>query len=214
MSLNPSLAELLREYVTSRLVDVHTSIPARIVNYDAAKQVADCEIVVQRAEEDASGGTLNQNYPIIPNVPVGWLSGGGYSLQFPLNKGDGVWLIFSESATAIWRMTGDVSPPGDLDRHDISYPIALPCARHNGQPLPEGTDALLTVPAGGSFSVSTAGGEPKAVAMAEHVNANFQAIKDMFATWVPVANDGGAALKTATETLVFEDTDSSNLNAL
>lgn len=146
MSLEPTEAELLRSVIESKLVDVHTSIPARVVKYDATTQTADCEIVVQRAEIAEDGATAIETYPIIPNVPVGWPSGGGYSLQFPLAKGDGVWLVFSEAAISGWRQTGEVSPPGDLDRHDISYPIALPCARHNKQPLPEATGAMLATP--------------------------------------------------------------------
>lgn len=213
MSLEPTEAELLRTVIESRLADVHTSIPGRVVSYDAATQTADIEIVILRAEQAESGATVHETYPVIPNVPVGWPSGGGYSLQFPLDPGDGVWLVFSESATSGWRETGEVSPPGDLDRFDISYPIALPCARPSSKPLPAGTGALLTVPEGGSFAVSTAGDTPKAVAMAEEVNANFQAIKDLFTTWAPVASDGGAALKTLATSLTFDPVDSANLKA-
>lgn len=218
MSVQPTEAELIREAIASALSDAHTSIPARVLKYNpatATKQATvDCEIVILRAEQAESGATIHERYPNVPNVPIGWPSGGGYSLQFPLNPGDGVWLVFSEAAIANWRETGDISPPGDLDRFDISYPIALPCARHDKQLLPAGTGALLTVPDGGSFAVSTAGGEPKAVAMAEEVNANFQAIKDLLTTtWVPVPNDGGAALKTAASSLTFEPTDSVNLKA-
>lgn len=146
MSLQPTEAELLRTVIESRLADVHTSIPGRVVSYDGATQTADIEIVILRAEQAESGATVHETYPIVPNVPVGWPSGGGYSLQFPLEAGDGVWLVFSESAIAQWRETGDISPPGDLDRFDISYPIALPCARHNKQPLPEATVAMLKAP--------------------------------------------------------------------
>jgi hypothetical protein len=146
VSLEPTEAELLREAIASALTDVHTSIPARVVSYDAATQTADCEIVILRAEQGESGATVHETYPIVPNVPVGWPSGGGYSLQFQLEAGDGVWLVFSEAAIAQWRETGDISPPGDLDRFDISYPIALPCARHSGQPLPEAMGAMLKAP--------------------------------------------------------------------
>ena len=79
--------------------------------------------------------------------------------------------------------------------------------------MPAGVGALLTVPSGGSFAVSTAGGEPKAVAMAEQVNANFEAITTMFSSWVTAPNDGGAALKLLTESLTFDPVDSANLKA-
>ena len=177
MSLEPSEAELLRNVIESRLADVHTSIPGRVVKYDAAKQTADIEIVIQRAEQAESGATVHETIPVIPNVPVGWPSGGGYSFQFPLSPGDGVWLVFSEAAIANWRETGDVSPPGDLDRFDISYPIALPIARHKGQALPSVTVADLRVPGGGRLEVSS-GGTTFAVALDNLVQQQLERIKN------------------------------------
>jgi hypothetical protein len=41
------------------------------------------------------------------------------------------------------------------------------------------------------------------LALASLVDANFAAIKRMFTTWVPVASDGGAALKAVSAALVF-----------
>lgn len=199
MSLEPSEAELLREVIESRLTDVHTSIPGRVVSYDAATQTADIEIVIQRAEQASSGAIVHETYPVIPNVPVGWPSGGGYSFQFPLSPGDGVWLVFSEASIATWRETGDVSPPGDLDRFDLSYPIALPCARPKDKALPAVTVGALRVPAGGKFEVS-AGGTAQAVALAnlvfdelQRVNSHINALKAAIGAGFTAVGAGAAA---------------------
>lgn len=196
--IEPTEAELLREVIESRLADVHTSIPARIVSYDADKQVADCEIVIRRAEQTDSGSVVHEDYPVIPNVPVGWPSGGGYSLQFPLEKGDGVWLVFSEAAIAQWRETGELSAPGDLDRHDLSYPIALPCARHDGQPLPQGSDALLTVPSGGTLSVSTDGGTPQPIPRDDYLQTELDRINGHIDTLKTAIGTGFTAVGAGT----------------
>jgi hypothetical protein len=208
-----SLAELIRSALDSRLLDVHTSLPGRVKAYDAATQTADIEIVVNRAEADSKGRTVSEVFPVIPNVPIAWARGGGYSMQFPLSAGDHVWLLFSEASTAQWRVSGEVSDPGDLERHGLSYPIALPCIAPDAEALPVAAGALVTVPSGGSLSVSEAGGAPSPVAMASKVDANFNAIVQMFASWVVVAMDGGAALKTLSGSLVLEPTSSANLNA-
>lgn len=196
MSLAPSEPELLRNVIASYLSDVHTSIPGRIVKYDAATQTADVEIVVQRAEVAESGATVHETCPVIPNVPIGWPSGGGYSLQFPLAVGDGVWLVFSEASIANWRETGDVSPPGDLERHDISYPVALPCARHSKQPLPTATVALLTVPSGGTLNVS-AGGSPVFVPRDDKLQTELNRIKDDLATLKSATSTAFGAISVA-----------------
>lgn len=175
------MTELLRDVISSRLADVHTSIPGRVVSYDASTQTADVEIVILRADQAETGEVVHEPYPVVPNVPVAWPSGGGYSLQLALTSGDGVWLVFSEAATANWRDTGDVSPPGDLDRHDLSYPIAIPGARHKGQTLPSTTSALLSVPGGGTFTVSS-GGAVAAVPRDDYLQAELDRIKSDIST--------------------------------
>lgn len=214
MAREPSLAELLRTAIESRLADVHTSIPGRVKTYNPSTQKADVEIVLKRAETGASGATVHETFPIIPNVPIAWPRGGGYSMQFPLSVGDHVWLSFSESCMAQWRVSGDLSIPGDLRRHDLSYPIAFPCIAPDSKTLPSAASgALVTTPAGGALSVSEAGGAPEPVAIGSKVDANFNAILQMFTSWTPVAMDGGAALKTLASSLTFGSTGSSNLKA-
>lgn len=183
MSTEPTLAEVIESAIESRLVDVHTSLPGRVVSYDSAKQVADIELVVKRAEVGASGAIVHEDFPVLPNVMVGWSSGGGYSMQFPLVKGDHVWVMFSEAALAQWRVTGEPSQPGDLERHGLSYPVAIPCLRSDKQPLPNASGgALVTTPSGGALSVSKAGGAPSAVAMADDVETELNRIKTDLAT--------------------------------
>ena len=50
----------------------------------------------------------------------------------------------------------------------------------------------------GTVTLVTIGapGDAKLVALAEAVNANFQVIRDLFETWQPTPQDGGAALRT------------------
>lgn len=197
MSLEPTEAELLRSVVESILSDVHTSIPGRVVKYNATTQTADVEIVVQRAEIGASGAIVHETYPVIPNVPVGWMSGNGYSFQFTLAVGDGVWLVFSEAAIANWRETGELSPPGDTERHDLSYPIALPIARHSKQPLPlNGVGAMLRVPEGGSLNI-TSGSAPAFVPRDDRLQTELNRIKDDIATLKSAISDGFGAINVA-----------------
>jgi len=189
MSLEPTLAEVIRTAIESRLTEVHTGIPGRIVSYDSTTQTADVEIVVKRAETSSSGATTHEDYPVLPNVPVAWPRGGGYSMQFPLKVGDHVYILFSEAATAQWRVSGEVSNPGDLQRHSLSYAIAIPCIAPDADPLPAATGALVTTPSGGGLSVSEAGGDPGPVAMASKVEAEFSEIATLLGgiplTYVP-----------------------------
>jgi hypothetical protein len=155
----PSQVEVLREALRSFALDVHTSIPGRVERYDAAKQVADVLPMIRRAVPKADGSYTYETLPVLPSVPVAWTRGGGYYMHFPLAPGDFVWLNFSEVGTAHWRETGDVSPPGDLTRHSLSYPVAHPVVAPVADAFadaPSG-EAVLVVPPGGSLRVSQEG---------------------------------------------------------
>lgn len=123
MRADQSLAEMLDAVLESRLLDVHTSIPGIVQSYDETTQTAVVQPAVRRAIDD----TL-ETLPPIPNVPIAWPSAGGFLIHFPLAAGDGVMLVFSESAWGIYRSSGAVSDPGDLTKHGLSYPVAFPFA--------------------------------------------------------------------------------------
>lgn len=188
----PSIAEVIRAAIESQLADVHTCLPGRVVSYDPATQQADVQIVVRRASEAADGSTALEDFPVLPAVPVAWMRGGGYSLQFPLAKGDHVWLMFSEAAMGFWRASGQVSEPGDLARHSLSYPIALPCIAPDAAKLPPvmGDEAVLQTP--GYLRVG--GPAAQEVALASLVDARFSALQAAIVTALGQINTASVAL--------------------
>lgn len=194
----PSDTEITRQAVISWLDNCHTALPGRVESYDAGKQSASVLPAVKRSlkrAEDAGGGWAHRSYPVIPNVKVAWLAAGGCSLQMPLAKGDSVWLCFSESCWASYRLTGEVTAPGDERRFDLSYPIAIPVQLVTA--LRQVTGPHFEVPGGQALTV---GGAPAAlvpVALAPSVEQDIAQLKTLITGWIPVANDGGADLKTA-----------------
>jgi hypothetical protein len=133
MPLDPTFQELLDAVIKSRLLEVHTAIPGKVVSYDEVTQTAEVAPVVQRAEPKEDGGNTLTPLPSIPNVPVQWPRGGRRNgLLLPLSPGDHVLLVFSEAATGHWRASGELAPPGDLRRHSLGYPIAIPGIEHEG----------------------------------------------------------------------------------
>jgi hypothetical protein len=71
-----------------------------------------------------------------------------------------VLLVFSEAATGLWRTTGEVSEPGNLERHGLSSAFAIPGIGPDAAALPDaptGTEVVLVVPPGGKLRVSEAG---------------------------------------------------------
>ncbi len=179
MPLAPDLSEVLDDVLTSRLADVHTAIPGTIKTYDAAKQTAEVIIQVRAATPNQDGDTVAEEHPVIPNVPVQWPRGGGYALHFPLAPGDHVLLVFSEAAIGHWRATGQVADPGDLRRHSLAYPIAIPGIAPESSPIGDAPTGMAVLNVGsGVFSVGSSSAE--FVALANLVSARLDAIQAKF----------------------------------
>lgn len=195
MPLSSDITDVLDAVLESRLGDVHTAIPGRVKSYDPATQTAEVVPQVRVTAPKEDGSTAAEELPVLPNVPVQWPRGGGYALHFPLEPGDFVLLVFSEAAIGHWRETGQLADPGDLERHSIGYPFAIPGIAPNAGVIadaPEG-EAVLTVPPG---KVLRVGGElAELVALASKVETELQRIATAFATFVP--GSGGASFPDA-----------------
>jgi hypothetical protein len=194
MPLSVDLTELLEEVIAARLAELHTAIPGTIKTYDAATQTA--EVVVQvRAQTPKEDGSLQaEEAPVIPNVPVQWPRGGGFALHFPLAAGDHVLLVFSEAAIGHWRETGQLADPGDLRRHSLAYPIAIPGIAPNAGKLADAPagEGVINVPADTVLRIGGAGSD--FVALAAKVEAELEKI----ATTLGTGSNGSGSVVFAT----------------
>lgn len=125
MSRSPTLSEVIRLAIDTRLVDVHTSMPGRIESYDAATQKADVQPLLKR-EQQAIDGDLIETLPIIPSVPVAFPRFGDHRITFPVAKGDFCVLMFSEASIDAVQASQSGQPvdPGTYERHNLSDAIA------------------------------------------------------------------------------------------
>lgn len=178
MPNEPTDAEVIRAAIESKLLDLHTSLPARVKSYNDATQTADVVPVIRRAVRKRDGSVAHEDLPTIHNVPVMWHEGGGFSVRLPLAPGDHVWLIFSEAATAQWRATGQVSQPGDLRRHDLSYAAAIPAGHPVKGSLPAGVPGSAWARTPGDFHFAANPLLSQYVALANKVNEALAALQN------------------------------------
>lgn len=187
MAKEPSLAELIDDALSSRLSDVHTVRVAKVVTYDRATHTVSARPMVKATVEKADGSQLLEELPPIPNVPVAWPEGGQgtntFYLEFPLVAGNEGLLLFSEEAWGHFRENGQLSPPGDLARHSLSYCAFLPCRISNGGAYETSGQGLVVVPTGGHLSVRERGAADDFVALAAKTNAELDAIRADLATF-------------------------------
>lgn len=201
MALDPSLVEVLEAWLYERHNDLHVAMPGKVKSYDANKQTADIIPVIKGSFLKADGSRTEREFPVIPNVRVMWPRAGGCYLHFPMAADDYVQLVFNEASIAQWRESGAVSPPGDLTRHDLSYPYAYPGGWPDSGAF--GTagpaivvDGVLTVCSeGGTAGAQLVVGATKADTELATLNGMLSTFATAVATWADtaVAAGGGAA---------------------
>lgn len=113
----------LLQMVENQVAEVNTTMPAVVESYDPATN----RVVVRPTlpKRLANGEELPP--PLIYNVPVQWTAsqGGQAAFTFPLAKGDGVMLHFSQRSMEGW-LSGKIDAPDDPRMHDLSDAIAVP----------------------------------------------------------------------------------------
>ncbi|MEE8299290.1 MAG: Gp138 family membrane-puncturing spike protein [Thermodesulfobacteriota bacterium] len=120
---DPSLEEVVKQAIESRLLELHVSIPAEIIKYDGVK--ADIQPLLKRKFTDGSVKAL----PPISNVPVIWPGDNDSVITFPIKKGSTGTLIFSERSIDTWLVSGGCISPDNPRKHDLSDAQFIPGLR-------------------------------------------------------------------------------------
>jgi hypothetical protein len=173
--ITPTLPEVLRTALESWQRDLHTALPGKVKSYDAATQTAEVIPLIKQATPRKDGGIEENAIPVIPNVRVLWPRAGGFYIHFPMAAGDYVLLVFNEAAIGHWRAGGGTpSPAGDLTRHGLSHPYAIPGGWPDQDAFSDapGDHGLIAVAPGQYLRVTQAG--------AESEEGDFVALKSAF----------------------------------
>lgn len=118
-----SFYDVLVKFFDSKMTAVHTIIPGEIVSYDGHKtRKAEVQPLIKLRTAN------NQIVDIQPisNVPVIFPSSDKFNLLYPLKKGDGVLLFFSECSIGNFLNKSGIVEPDSLDRFDLTDCIAIP----------------------------------------------------------------------------------------
>lgn len=117
-----NLSDLLKQSFDCLMSSVHTAIPGTIESYDYKKKQAKVKPLIKQEFE----GGEKLDYPVIANVPVIFPGSSDFILHYPLKKGDGVLLIFSERSLENWLSSRGTAETGDGRKFSLSDAIAIP----------------------------------------------------------------------------------------
>lgn len=97
----------------------------QIQSFDKVHQTATVQIMhKEEYEYNFIERQLNE-YPLLEEVPVVVLGGGGGRLTFPIKKGDTCLLLFNDYELDGWWISGESRPSDFPRKHDLSDAVAL-----------------------------------------------------------------------------------------
>jgi hypothetical protein len=112
--------QVFNQLVKQQIKDIHTCLPGQIESFDGTK--ADVKPLIKKFYVDDTVEEL----PVISSVPVLFNSSSNMQLTYPLSKGDGCLILFSERGLDKWMDSGVDSAPTDRRKFDLTDAICIP----------------------------------------------------------------------------------------
>lgn len=153
----PKLEDLFNVFGRKLKIDMNCVKIGTIQSINYATMTATIQILFQ---QQMRNGTY-QALPLLSDVPVFTLQGGGFSLEFPIAAGDTCLVLFADRNIDNWFTSGGLMPPADGRLHALSDAIALVGLNSAAKPLtptPSSSEARL-VDRAGTTKVGLSGGK-------------------------------------------------------
>lgn len=114
-----------------------TALPAEVVSFNAEEMTIVAQPTIQARMREADGTMVWVTMPLLPDVPVCFPNGGGYTLTFPIAPGDEVLVVLASRCIDAWWQSSGVQVQAELRMHDLSDGFAIPGPRSKPRALPD-----------------------------------------------------------------------------
>ena len=115
-----------------------TALPGVVVKVNLAAHTVEVKPSILMSYVDSTGAAQSIDVPVLPDVPLVFPSGGGYSLTFPVAVGDEVLVVFASRCIDAWWESGhgaNGQPQAEPRMHDLSDGFAIPGPRSKPRAL-------------------------------------------------------------------------------
>lgn len=119
--IEPELPDLLGYHKDEIMEATNVAKVGEIRSFDGTKRTAQVQILFKRVLSDGSF----KSYPLLVDVPVVTIQGGGGYIQMPIAAGDQCLVIFADARLDEWFENGSEAPPAEGRMHDLSDGIAI-----------------------------------------------------------------------------------------
>lgn len=134
--VTPTLSQVLKDAINSRLIDMRVSIPAIVTKYDSEKQTVSAQPALLTKDDDGNTDPL----PVVSNIPVLFHRANKAFITMPIVVGDSVLLIFSDRSIDRWKVKGGLVDPNDARIHDLTDAFAIPGGYPSGSVIEQTVD--------------------------------------------------------------------------
>lgn len=121
---NGTLTGMLRLVLAKFLQHVDDMLPAKVIAYNAASNVAQVQPLIYMVTTDNTVVNRAQ----VASVPVLQLSAGGFAMRFPINAGDLGWIKSNDRDISLFKQTFANSAPNTQRKHSFEDAIFIPQA--------------------------------------------------------------------------------------
>ena len=105
--------------------DIRVSMPGIIQSFNPDEQTVTVQLSLRERIRDKDGNMSHVALPILPDVPIIFPRAGGFSITFPVQKGDECLVIFGDMCIDSWWASGGIQNQIEKRRHDLSDGFAI-----------------------------------------------------------------------------------------
>lgn len=145
--------EALRAALDGWQVGVWTAFPGIIDEVNLQNMTVSVTPAIKEYDTDEDGNTKQVTITQLVNVPITYQSAGGYSMTFPIAKGDECLVIIANRCIDGWWQSGGIQGQIEFRMHDLSDGFAIVGPRSQARLIPNisTTDVQLRNDAGTTF---------------------------------------------------------------
>lgn len=189
-----SMREVMRNLADSVNEGLRVGFTAEVVSWSMGPPAtATLRPCAKNPRKNEQGGTTYEQLPDLPNCPVLYPGGGGFSIVWPLQAGDRVYVLIPDTSEAEVQggaMGAGPAEPADPRRHDLSDAVCIPMTGSITEP--DAVNATAAIFRGDEVRLGN-GSATSFVALATDVDSNLNDVEAIVNDLVAWANACRAA---------------------
>lgn len=129
------LLTAVQEAVQGALPSIWTSMPGILQSFNPDAMTCEVQPAIQARVNNKDGTQKWVTLPVLVDVPVQFIGGGGFTLTMPMKKGDEGLINFSCRCIDAWWQNGGVQQQAEMRMHDLSDGFFIPGFRSQSRKL-------------------------------------------------------------------------------